>query len=385
MPIIFMGKKITIFVLFFIAIFRIGYVLSLHQDKYIPDYWSRYETLKTMYGQSQYTTKDWKYWLPDETVYAYAGGAYVKGANPILIESTQPPLGKYLIGLSILLFGNENIIIAIFFIFLLAGIFLLIRMMTGNIMIALCGMLIASFERLFVDQLTYTPLLDIFHITFILYGIISASYAIKKSKPCMIFLSFVFLSSAMMTKVWVTGLVFVISISLYIILKKPKYYPYIIGGVVIIILSTLLVYMRMYLDGYTIIEILKVQKWLYWYHNSKINRFFTIWPLIFLNRWYVWWGESPIIKDTNWTISWPIIIGSALISSIFVLRSFVKTNNPALHISVMSILAYALFMSLGQATARYLLPFLPMCYALTVYGIYSIQKSMYPNKRLKKI
>ena len=369
-----MGKKIITILLFILISFRIGWLLYQHKDKYRADYWSRYESLKSVYGESQYSMKGWKYWIPDETVYAYAGGAYIKGANPILVESTQPPLGKYLIGLSILATGSENNIVALFFIFFLIGIYMLVRTMTGSIMVALIAVLIASFERLFIDQLIYTPLLDMFHITFILYAIISASYAVKKSKPVFVLLSFILLSASMLTKVWVMGFVFTISISMYILLKKPKYYVYVFAGGIIIVLSILLVYARLVLEGYSIIEILKVQKWLYWYHNSKINRFFTIWPLIFMNKWYVWWGEVPVIQDLNWSLSWPIVIGSGMVASVYGLWSIVKKTEPAIHISALSILAYAAFISLGQASARYLLPFLPICYSMMIWAVYEIGK-----------
>lgn len=381
-----MIKKIISILLLILVCFRMGWLVYQQRDKYTQDYWTRYESLKDMFGASQYSMKEWKYWLPDETVYAYAGGAYLKGANPILVESTQPPLGKYLIGLSIFLTGNENSFIALFFVFLLFGIYILIRMMTGNTIIALMGMGIASYEPLFIDQLTYTPLLDMFHITFILYAILLASYAIKKSKPMYIVLSFVCLTASMMTKVWVMGFVYMVAITLYIVIKKPKYYVYIILGGIVMVFGTLAVYARLVFDNYSIIEILKVQKWLYWYHNSKINRFGTIWPLIFLNKWYVWWGDSPIIKDANWSLTWPIVVGSGIGSSIYSLWSMIKKTEPAIQISALSILTHAIFMSLGQATARYLLPFLPICYSMMIWAIFSIVKlGIYKRHHSKRI
>lgn len=376
----YMGKKIVTTLLLIFLCVRVGSLLYQHKDKYIPNYWTRYETLKSVYGESQYSMKEWKFWLPDETVYAYAGGAYIKGANPILVESTQPPLGKYLIGLSIAVTQNENTIVAQFFCFLLGGIFILIQLMTGNSSVAFIGVLIASYERLFVDQLLYTPLLDIFHITFILYVIITASYAMKKSKPGFLLLSFILLAASMMTKVWVMGFVYTVAISFYVLIKKPKYSIYIGVGGLLIVASTLLVYSRLIIGGYSIIEILKVQKWLYWYHNSKINRFFTIWPLIFMNKWYVWWGEVPVITDSNWSFSWPIVIGSGMAASLYEVWSIVKKTNPAVQISAFSIIAYAVFISLGQASARYLLPFLPICYSIMVWAVYEIGKRVFMKR-----
>ena len=347
---------------------------------YTPDYWIRYESLKNVYGQSQYTMKEWKSWIPDEIVYAYAAGAYLKGANPIIVEPTQPPLGKYLIGLSVLLTNNEHISIAVFYICMLFGIYLLVLLMTNNSVVSLGAVLIASFERLFVDQLSFSPLLDMFFITFILYAVIAASFALKKDKPFYLLFSYLLLGCSMMTKVWLIGIVFTGVITLFVFLKKPKYFWYIIGGGIIILVTTLLVYTRMFMDGYTAIEVLKVQKWLYWYQNGKLNHLFTIWPLIFLNKWYVWWGEIPIIQDASWVMSWPIVIGSGIAASLYGVSSILKKLDPAIQISALCIIAYSVFISLGQASARYLLPFLPICYSMMIWAIFSVLQQVSRKK-----
>jgi len=376
-----MWKKILKTLLFTVICFHIGWLLYQHKDKYDANYWSRYESLKSVYGESQYSMKDWKYWIPDETVYSYAGGAYIKGANPIIVEPTQPPLGKYLIGLSVLATGNEHSTIALFFVLMLIGIYLLVRMMTGNKTVALIALFTASFEKLFVDQLAISPLLDMFFITFVLYAIIAASHGMKKSKPIFILFSYLFLGLSMMTKVWLIGIVFAIVITLYICIKRPKYYVYIVGGGLVVLITTLLTYARMFADGYTVLEVLKVQKWLYWYQNGKINHIFTIWPLIFMNRWYVWWGEVPVIQDLNWSFSWPIVIGSGILASVYGILSIAKKTDPAIHISALCILAYAVFISLGQASARYLLPFLPICYSMMIWAIYCLGKRIFIKRR----
>ncbi|MFZ2025214.1 MAG: glycosyltransferase family 39 protein [Microgenomates group bacterium] len=380
-----MAKKVITILLFILICFRVGWTIYQHRDAYAPDYWMRYESLKNVYGQSQYTMKEWKSWIPDEIVYAYAAGAYLKGASPIIVEPTQPPLGKYLIGLSILIANNEHISIAFFFVFMLFGIYLLVLLMTNNRIMSLGAVLIASFERLFVDQLSFSPLLDMFFITFILYAVITASFALKKDKPFYLLLSYLFLGCAMMTKVWLIGIVFTAVITLYILLKKPKYFWYVVGGGGIILITTLLVYIRMFMDGYSVIEVLKVQKWLYWYQNGKLNHLFTIWPLIFLNKWYVWWGEIPIIQDASWVISWPIVIGSGILTSLYAASSIVKKLDPAIQISALCIIVYSVFISLGQASARYLLPFLPICYSMMIWAIFSIAKQVvYKRHHIKR-
>src|SRR6185369_2316729 len=97
-----------------IILFNISSVLYLNKDKYLAhDYWQRFPELKHRYLDSQYANKH-PIWIVDEVGFAYAGGALITGENPILVIPDAPPLGKYLIGLSAVIFNNEHVIVAIF-------------------------------------------------------------------------------------------------------------------------------------------------------------------------------------------------------------------------------------------------------------------------------
>lgn len=359
-----MFKKYLSLLLFLCILFRTGWLVYQNRGRYVSDYWTRYQTLQNVFGQSQYQMKAWKYWIPDETVYSYAGGAYLRGADPIIVESTQPPLGKYLISLSILVTGNENVMVSVFFVLFIIGIYLLCKQVTGSTVISQIVVLLALFERLFTDQITISPLLDIFLITFLVFGIITASLALEKRKPLILLATYACFGAALMTKVWLVGMVFVGPVTLYILLRYTKYYRYVIGGIIIVLGITLLSYVRMFMDGYNIIQVLLVQKWLYWYQNGKRSGLFTIWPLIFLNRWYVWWGNAPIAQDMNWSVSWPIVIGSGILAGVRILMKPFTNVKTSLYLTGILTIVYALFMSLGQASARYLLPLLPLVYIL---------------------
>jgi hypothetical protein len=371
-----MLKKILSVILFLFIVFRVGSLVYKSLNNYRADYWNRYPSLKGVYGESQYRMKAWKYWIPDETAYSYAAGAYIQGADPIIVESTQPPLGKYLIGLSILLTQSENTIVTVFFVLLTVGIYLLSMQVSGSVVVSLIVVLFSSFERLFTDQIFVTPLLDIFHITFLVYGIAGVSYALAKRRPVFLLLSYGCFGAALMIKVWLIGAVFVIPVTIYVLVRAGKYYPYVIGGFAVMLVITLLSYTRMFLDGYNIIQVLLVQKWLYWYQNGKRTGLFTIWPLIFMNKWYVWWGGMPVIQDQSWVISWPVSIGIGLLGSIATLTRSIKKSHPARYLTALSIIAYALFISMGQASARYLLPLLPFCYVMGGWLLFSLSKKL---------
>lgn len=369
-----MVKKILSIILLFLIVLRIGFLVYQSRNNYRSDYWNRYASLRSVYGESQYSMKEWKYWIPDETVYSYAGGAYVKGADPILVEPTQPPLGKYLLAFSILLTHSENTIVPVFFGLLMVGIYLLCMQVSGSAVVSLIVVLFALFERLFTDQIFVTPLLDIFHITFLVYAVLFASFALEKRMPALLLVSYGCFGAALMTKVWLIGAVFVVPVTIYVLLRMRTYYPYVIGGFIIMLGLTLLSYTRMFLDGYNIMQVLLVQKWLFWYQNGKRTGLFTMWPLIFMNKWYVWWGDVPVIQDQNWSVSWPISISAGLLASARILIDPIKKSRPTAYMIGISIIAYSIFMSMGQASARYLLPILPFCYVMGGWILYRLCK-----------
>ena len=352
-----MIKKVINIAIVCIIMLRVTWVLYDNRAKFVPDYWQRYPILKDVFGQSQYMMKGWKYWIPDETAYSYAAGAYAKGANPILVESTQPPLGKYLLSLSVLLFNNENVIVALFFVFLLVGVGWTAYLLSNSSIVSDISVLLLTSDSLFTNQIRYMPLLDIFEITFIVWGIACAALGLRKSVPVIFIVGLVLIGLSMMVKVWVTGAIFLCVVTVCAVIMKRSYIKYIFIAYGIIFVILLAVYAKTISSGYSPLEILKVQKWLFWYHESKINNFFTIWPLVFLNKWYVWWGSEPIIRDSNWSVLWPIITGVFLFEIVrkLVTKS-VSYHNSTWDIFFYCMVIYSFFISAGQASARYLLP-----------------------------
>jgi hypothetical protein len=369
-----MNKKAAVIILLVSVCVRVIFLTLSNRDRYVPDYWTRFPALKDMYGQSQYMMKSWKYWLPDETVYSYAAGAYVRGASPILVEPTQPPLGKYLIGLSVLMTGNENAIVPVFFSFLVAGIFFLSLMLTGSPVIAMAAALASTFERLFTDQIAVTPLLDIFFVPCILFAVVTAAYALDRKKPGLLILAYGFLAASMMIKAWMIGMVFTAAITLYIMYRYRAYTPFALAGFAVIGVVFVGTYARLLMSGSSPVDVFRVQKWIYWYYSGRHGGVLTVWPLIFFNRWHVWWGEVPVLKDPAWTLSWPAATGIGLVSVPGLVSGIQRKGNPAAHLTALCIVSYSVFMSMGQASARYLLPFLPFCYAAGAWAVWTVLK-----------
>ncbi|MDZ4228585.1 MAG: hypothetical protein U1E54_05055 [Candidatus Levybacteria bacterium] len=74
-------------------------------------YMSQYDSFKRAYETSQYVQKKNPGIIPDDTFEAFVGGALLRGVNPIHIVHEHPPLGRYIIAFSILLFDNARTLI----------------------------------------------------------------------------------------------------------------------------------------------------------------------------------------------------------------------------------------------------------------------------------
>ncbi len=159
-----------------LSILLAGYILfsftmTLHQNQnnfFSFNYWQNFPDLKKAFYASQYKTKNFSGFMPDEVAYSYTGGALIKGENPVFNIPEAPPLGKYLIGLSAILFNNPNI-----FIVLVSGIaglvmfYLLSRQILGPSFLSLVPVAIWITEPLYRNQYAFVPLFDLAQFCFL--------------------------------------------------------------------------------------------------------------------------------------------------------------------------------------------------------------------------
>jgi|GEM_PF-987333 len=367
--------------LLFTIIVNIGFMIWQNKDKYINfDYQKRYINLETIYKNSQYVNKNAKDWIPDEIVNSYAGGAYIKGINPILIAPDTPPLGRYLIGASSFLFNNENIIILFCGLLILTFMYLLGVQVLDNKTLSLLAVLLISLEPIFKNQFVYVPLLDIIQLSFLLPSFYFFNKGLRKEGKIQLFLFFlasVFLGFFISTKFFITGITIIFSWYIVLLLNKLKKGLINLTFVLpIAFLILLLSYIRVFSFGYDLKKFLGIQKWVFLYHKSQLILPFSVWPLILFNRWYVWYGDKPIISDFQWRISWPIIFIFSLITIILVLLKKIPRKIEMETLGIWVIL-YVLFFSFGQITSRYLVIYIPILYIISLYGIKSLYKMIY--------
>lgn len=353
-----------------IIVFNVGSTFWKLKDTYLSsNYWQHYKALEKAYYDSVYKNKKGIF-LPDETLYSYISGALVKGKSPIFLNPEVPPLGTYIIGFSILVFNNQHLIILAFAILSLFLIYLLGKQIYSSKITSLIPVALFSLEPIFKNQLTYTPLLDIIQLTFLLTIFYLFNKFIKDSESIFknALLVNIFLGFFISTKFFGTGVAVVLAILTTLILhrefKKIKYYLLTLPISIFILYFS---YLKVLIDGYPINRFLGIQRWIFEYNQGHVTQPFSIWPLILANKWYVWFGNRPVISDPQWLVTWPIITVSSIVT-IFI-NLIRRISKREVEIIFFWIIFYFLLMSFVQATTRYFVILIPFLYLVFVFGI----------------
>lgn len=381
------ASRLCTTLLVFILLISISYTFFVNSTHFLRnDFWKRYPGLKNMYGESQYVIKNPKGWIPDEPVNAYAGGAYVKEhVSPIIIAADTPPFGRYLIGWSALLTGNENVFIFISYIGSILLLYILGLKMYKSNTVALLPAILVSFEPLLRNQAKYVPLLDIMQLFFLLLSCYFFILGVEKKLPLkkiIVFFSLasLFLGMFISTKFYATGITVVVAwVGVLVWTRKYLHLIYLLCTLPLSVLFLLLNYVQLLFQGYSLQSFLGVQKYIFLYHKTQLIHPFTIWPLLLFNKWYVWWGNTPVLSDPQWRVSWPIVTVSVWIAAVFTFIKREKNNIPFL-LCVAWSCTYILFFSFGQITARYIVILLPVMYLVFFYLLQQVWRR-YNKKR----
>lgn len=374
-------EKIISFLIIFLSIFYLIIVLLSNKknifEKFNPDLYQK------KYLESQWVIPQSKNQISDIDLYAYAGYKYVKGENPILINPEAPPLGKYIIGLSILLFQNFRILPIVLSFFSLVLIFLLTYKINYSILSASISFFLTAINTIFLDQIINAGQLEIFQLFFILLIILFFSYYLKNKKIINLLLTGIFFGCFISVKFFLYHFVLVNSwlVLFFLInytnnkLKINKIIFIIFSLNLVAIITYIITYFRFFQLGGNFHNFLGSQKWIFlFYQQSKINSLKTIGSylsLIFFNKWRYWSNNYPFIKYENWSFIWPIIFVSGCFS-LFKLTN--KNNNrPIKNIFIFDLLfsffiIYNLFLFFTPIYPRYLLLlFFPLNIFLSIY------------------
>lgn len=370
----FFYKFLFLLLLIIIFIQPITTLYKLRNTFFSNGYSDQYRFLGKLYGESQYTKKKNPGIIPDQVLEAYAAGAFLNGVNPINIIHDQPPLGRYILSLSALLFDNVNTIMVLLFFLSSLGVFLIGRLVLNNTLLLLIPLAVFVNEPLFINKFYNSPLLEpiqlpsiIFFLYFFIQGIIKKSYV-----KWFIFAS-IMLGFVISIRFFALGLVLVSSSIFYFLITQQLNRKFFIFLFTLILAPIILIisYSRTIQLGSSILHIFGIQKYIYNYHKQQLSLPFSFWDLIMFNRWHTWWGTQQIIFDKQWIVIWPISMVFTLIYLLVGIFKKLIVSEPE-KILILWIVAYSLFLSFGQVSTRYFPPLLPFLYIIATSFVMKI-------------
>lgn len=356
-------------ILIIVILIRFGLLVIQHnQTFFAKGYAKEYPVLKNLYYQSQYATKHNTAVITDDALEAFEAGAFLKGINPILFVHDHPPLGKYFLSVSVALFDNVNTIMLFFYAATLLGLFLIGKRILQNTTFALIPLIFFMFEPSYANFFQFTPLLEPIQFPFILFALYFFMKALSEKRSFYYFILFsLMLGCTVSIRFFALGAVLFAACFFTLILIKPKkkMFTEFLLSLVLVPIILILSYTRTIQLGSSIIHIFGIQKYMLLYHKSQLISPFSFWDLLLFNRWHTWWGDNRILHDSQWVIIWPIAMFSSTLFVIMTLLRKLKINKEELLI-LFWIFFYCAFLSIGNTSTRYFLPFLPLTYIISV-------------------
>lgn len=355
--------------LIFIFIRPFNAVLKNANGLFHGGYLERYELqLKKAYYSSQYVNKNNPGIMPDQAFEAFLGGAFIKGGNPILFVHEHPPMGRYIIGLSILLFDNDSTIILPLILISVFGIYLISKLILYNTLLSLLPVVIFVNEPLFLSKFQIAPLLEPIQLTFIILSLYFFIKGVLENKYSHYFiLSSIMLGFVISIRFFILGMALAFAMILYFFIRKKldrKAIVFFLSLPLSLIVLTLS-YTKTIQEGYSVFQVFAIQKYIFFYHKSKLSSFFSFWDLIMFNRWHTWWGDRRLLTDSQWILFWPISVVLTSLHFLLAVIRKIKLTDPE-KIICLWIISYCVLLSIGYSTTRYFLPLMPFLYIMAI-------------------
>lgn len=339
---------------------------SFFINKYDIAYW------KDRYEHSQYQLPLSKRIIGDDGLFAYAGYRLVQGDAPFSINVDKPPAGKYLIGLSILLFKNPAHYALFFGLGSLVILFFIAKKLFKKITSIFFVITALFLDPLFFSQL-WKPWLDITQLFLLLLNILLMSYIQDRGKRIM-FALFAGASLGLFMEIKppiLFPIIFLLEAVFFIYNRFLKGLLFFTSG---IILGACVSYIYYFHLGNGIIDILKLHKFMTsFYLASELQvHIGSIWQALLLGRFPDIATGVPI-QIEEWSLLWPII--SVVGISLPLLYIVSKTFHPILRGISMFVLISLLVYTFIPAYPRYLILIIPFLYLLFTYAVEQLVKN----------
>lgn len=353
-----MKKPLVWWTFFLVIILILGGVIFNNLNRFTRPFDVAY--LSELYSNSQYVVGSASEGIGDDGLYAFSGYYYlIQGGDPSQVNFEHPPLGKYLIGVSIIMFNNENAINIIYFVLILITTYKLGKLILKNDTFSLIPPVIILSELHFQDHLIRS-FLDLPFTLFFLLGIYFFIKGLEKEK--LFYVSNLFWGLAFATKFFPAIIFFELLFLVIIFVYSKKQLKLFIISTLLIPIIYLFSHIMYFANNHSFIEFLRHKKWMVdWWSGSPIIPF-NIWRNI-LTGWY-----KDSVGDIRYSEFWTPIIPSVVILALFRFRKNIlnKLNVPLLTIYA-SCIIYLLFLTfLNGGVLKFIMPIYPLLCILAV-------------------
>lgn len=315
------------------------------------------------YNNSQYVIPQSKQPISDEELLSYAGYRYAQGLNPVLINSDHPPLGKYFIGWFTMLTGNNHVVSLFFGLGCIMLLVSFVFYLTRSALLSSITFLMMSIDSVFLDQMIYSPVMDIIQVFFLLLYFWIYLLWIKKKKNVLLIPLGIALGALAAIKLYFPAfvLLFITGIHLLLLKKRLKEIVFFIGLLAGLAFVTYTAsYFNYFTQGYSFKEYLGTQKWifLFWKNNSidVANYYGAVIPFLLFNQWKVWWGDKQFIQFEHWTVFWPLFFILGFTSVLYFVPKLKKNYfNGISTFLALWIIAFTVYLCLIPISPRYIM------------------------------
>jgi hypothetical protein len=289
-----------------IILLSLSAYLWLYRHVYFDPYDIDYNI--DLYVHSQWNIKDAVRSIGDDGLYQAAAARMLQTGNPYEFNAEAPPIGKYLIALSIMVFHSPyTIYIAIFVITGLLFLYLLnlVELSTPKIVL---GMLLFALEPMIAAQMGAT-MLDLPQLMFLLVHVIGMYWLVKADYKVQNILAIltagVGFGLFFATKFGLLGVAIILA-DAYVFWRLRAFYTAAIVGVIgiaVYVLSAL----PYFLAGNSIVDYLRVQGYMLAFYERSDIRFVVGGGLLTLVAPFFvgWWGD-PLQYVREWNLLYPL-------------------------------------------------------------------------------
>lgn len=354
-------RNLLIKFIFIAIIIRLAIYIVINQNFFLRKFDLAY--ISDTYSKSQYVLGPAsKNGIGDDGLYTFAGYYYLFQKGDVSsVNFEHPPLGKYLIGLSLLIFNNENLINIIYFVILLIITYRLGQILLKDNLLSLISSGILATDPLFLDNLIRS-LLD---LPFTLFSTLAIYFFILGlQKPKYNYLSMLFWGAAFSTRFFpFMIIIFCFLLAVTFLYKRANLRIFLLSSLLIPIIY-LITHISFFVYHPSLIEFLRHKKWmLSWFSGSK-RIVGNIWINIFTG--YYRNTTDKLVRNEYWFITIPMVVTLALLQ----IRRL-KLKDIGMLIIYGICLFYLIYLTfLTDGVAKFLMPIYPLLCILAVGNLH---------------